>query len=49
LVRNITDIIIIIIIIIFGKTTLFEPYLSLEDSIGLHQVFTSLDFSAVTL
>jgi hypothetical protein len=38
---------IIIIIIIIGKTALLEPWTSLEDSAGEHQVFTCLDFATV--
>jgi hypothetical protein len=38
---------IIIIIIIIGKTTLFQPWPSLEDSAGLHPVFISLDFATI--
>jgi hypothetical protein len=34
-------------IIIIGKTALFEPYSSLEDSARLHPVFTSLDFATI--
>jgi hypothetical protein len=32
------------IIVIIGRTVLFEPQPSLEDSIRMHLVFTSLDF-----
>jgi hypothetical protein len=35
------------IIIIFGKTALFEPQPSLEASVRLHPVFTSLHFAIV--
>jgi hypothetical protein len=31
--------------IIIGKTTLFEPQPSLEDSAGLHPVFTFFHFA----
>jgi hypothetical protein len=37
----------VIIIIIVGKTPLFELHPSLEDSAGLHPVFASLDFATV--
>jgi hypothetical protein len=39
----------IIVIIIIGKTALFEPQPSLEDSVRLYLVFTSLDFVTVFL
>jgi hypothetical protein len=39
--------IIIIIIIIIGKTSPFEPQPSLEDSARLHPISTSLDFAAI--
>jgi hypothetical protein len=35
------------IIIIIGKTTLFEPQPSLQDSARLRLVFTSLDFATI--
>jgi hypothetical protein len=39
----------IIIIIIIGKTSLFKPQRSLQDSARLLPVFTSLDFATVIL
>jgi hypothetical protein len=33
--------------IIIGKTDLFEPYPSLEDSARFHLVFTSLNFATI--
>jgi hypothetical protein len=40
--------IVIITIIIIGRTALFEPYPSLEDSVRLDDPgFTSLDFAAI--
>jgi hypothetical protein len=38
-----------IIIIIIGKTALFEPQPSLDDSATLHPVFTSLDFATIII
>jgi hypothetical protein len=35
------------IVIIIGKTALFEPQPSLEDSAGLYAVFNSLDFATI--
>jgi hypothetical protein len=37
------------IITTIGKTALFEPQPSLEDSARLHPVFTSLDFVTIVL
>jgi hypothetical protein len=37
------------LIIIIDKTTLFEPYVSLDDSARLHPVFSLLDFAIIFL